>query len=61
MASLQLLYGDVIIDSLRDPKTTLASLRSLQKRGQQTLKSHGDLKGALKKLDREIKARGKKK
>ena len=60
MASMQLLYGDVITDALRDPKSTLASLRALQKRGYQTLKSHGDLKGSLKKLDREIKARGKK-
>ena len=33
MASNQLLYGDVIIDALRDPKTTLAALRSLQKKG----------------------------
>ena len=56
-----LLYGVAIEDALKDPKTTLASLRSLQKRGQQTLKSQGDLKDALKKLDRAIKARGKKK
>ena len=34
MASNQLLYGDVIIDALRDPKTTLAALRSLQKKRQ---------------------------
>ena len=59
MASNQLLYGDVIIDALRDPKTTLAALRSLQKKGNQTLELHGDLKGALKKLDRAIKARAK--
>ena len=61
MASQQVPYGPVITDALRDPKTTLATLRSLQKRGYQTLKAHGDLKGSLKKLDREIKARGKKK
>jgi len=61
MASKQLVYGDVITDALRDPKSSLAALRSLQKRGTQTLASQGDLKGALKKLDREIKARGKKK
>ena len=53
------LYGPVIDDALRDPKTTLAALKSLQKRGYQTLLAHGDLKGALKKLDRAIKARGK--
>ena len=45
MASNQLLYGDVIIDALRDPKTTLAALRSLQKKGNQTLESHGRLEG----------------
>jgi len=61
MASKQVPYGDVITDALRDPKTTLAALRSLQKNGHQTLQSQGDLKGALKKLDREIKARAKKK
>ena len=61
MASKQIPYGPVITDALSDPKTTLATLRSLQKSGYQTLKAHGDLKGALKKLDREIKARGKKK
>src|ERR1044072_7902669 len=56
-----LLYGVAIEDALKDPKTTLASLRSLQKRGQQTLKSQGDFKDGLKKLDRAIKADGKKK
>jgi hypothetical protein len=61
MASKQVPYGDVITDALRDPKSTLTSLRSLQKRGYQTLASQGDLKGALKKLDREIKARSKRK
>jgi hypothetical protein len=61
MASKQVPYGDVITDALRDPKTTLAALRSLQKRGHQTLEAQGDLAGALKKLEREIKARTKKK
>jgi hypothetical protein len=61
MASKQLLYGDVITDALRDPKSTLSALKSLQKRGYQTMESQGDLKGSLKKLDREIKARAKRK
>ena len=59
MAAQNQLYGVVIDDALKDPKTTLAALKSLQKRGYQTLEAHGDLKGALKKLDRAIKARGK--
>jgi hypothetical protein len=53
-------YGVVITDALKDPKTTLSTLKSLQKKGYASLEAHGDLKGSLKKLDREIKARGKK-
>jgi hypothetical protein len=54
-------YGPAINDALSDPKTKLTTLKALQQRGYDTLKAHGDLKGALKKLDKEIKARGKKK
>jgi hypothetical protein len=61
MASSIQLYGVAIDDALGDPKTKLSTLKSLQKRGYATLEAHGDLKGALKKLDRAIKARGKKK
>jgi len=61
MASKMQLYGPVIDDALSDPKSKLSALKSLQKTGYKTLEAHGDLKGALKKLDREIKARGKKK
>jgi hypothetical protein len=53
-------YDAAINDALSDPKTKLSKLKSLQKTGYKTLEAHGDLKGALKKLDREIKARGKK-
>jgi len=53
-------YGVVINDALSDPKTTLSTLKSLQKKGYARLEAQGDLKGALKKLDREIKARAKK-
>jgi hypothetical protein len=56
-----LLYGVAIEDALKDPKTNLSALKSLQKRGQAALQAQGDLKGALKKLDREIKARDNKK
>jgi len=52
-------YGVVINDALSDPKTTLSALKSLQKKGYARLEALGDLKGALKKLDREIKSRGK--
>ena len=59
MASQNQLYGPVIDDALSDPKTKLSTLKSLQKTGYKTLDAHGDLKGALKKLDRAIKARSK--
>jgi len=60
MASNQVEYGVVIDDALSDPKTKLTKLKALQKSGQKTLASVGDLKGALKRLDRAIKARAKK-
>ncbi len=53
-------YGVVITDALKDPKTSLSTLKSLQTRGYAKLQGQGDLKGSLKKLDREIKTRGKK-
>jgi len=54
-------YGVVITDALKDPKTKLSTLKSLQKRGYASLEGHGDLKGSLKRLDRAIKVHGKKK
>jgi len=60
MASNHVDYGVVIDDAASDPKTKLATLRMLQKRGQKSLTALGDLKGALRRLDREIKAREKK-
>ena len=53
-------YDAAINDALSDPKTKLSTLKSLQKKGYAALEAHGDLKGSLKKLDRAIKARGKK-
>jgi hypothetical protein len=53
------LYGPIIDDALSDPKSKLSTLKALQKRGYKTLEQHGDLKGALKKLDRAIKAKNK--
>jgi hypothetical protein len=60
MASNHVDYGVVIDDALSDPKTKLSTLRMLQKRGQKSLATLGDLKSSLKRLDREIKARSKK-
>lgn len=54
-------YDAAINDALSDPKSSLAKLKALQAKGQEALEAHGDLKGALKKLDRAIKARSKKK
>jgi len=59
MAAEKQLYAVPICDALEDPKTTLATLKSLQKKGYARLEAHGDLKGSLKKLDRAIKARSK--
>jgi len=52
-------YGPVITDALNDPKTTLSTLKALQKKGYARVEAHGDLKGALKRLDRAIKTRAK--
>jgi hypothetical protein len=60
MASNHVDYGVVIDDAASDPKTKLSTLRMLQKRGHRSLAALDDLKGALKRLDREIKARSKK-
>jgi len=60
MASNHVDYGVVIDGAASDPKTKLSTLRMLQKRGQKSLTSLGDLKSALKRLDREIKARERK-
>ena len=59
MASQIQLYGPIIDDALSDPKTTLSKLKSLQKQGYKRVEAHGDLKGALKRLDRAIKSRTK--
>ena len=54
-------YDAAISDALKDPKSTLAKLKSLRSKGQEILDAHGDLKGALKRLNSAIKAREKKK
>ena len=60
MASNHVEYGVVINDALSDPKTKLSKLKALQKSGQKTLASVGDLKGALEEAGCAIKARAKK-
>jgi hypothetical protein len=54
-------YDAAISDALSDPKATLAKLKALRAKGQEVLEAHGDLKGALKMLERAFKARQKKK
>jgi hypothetical protein len=54
-------YDAAISDALSDPKATLAKLKALRAKAAEVLEAHGDLKGALKKLERAIKARQKKK
>ena len=53
-------YGVAISDALKDPKSSLAQLKALHASATKTLKEHGDLPGALKKLEAEIAKRGKK-
>lgn len=55
-----LLYGVVIGDALKHPKTTLEELSALRASGRRQLKEQGDLPGALKKLEAEIARRSKK-
>ncbi len=66
MASNVRPYGPPINDAVRDPTTKLATLVALHRRATATLKAQGDLKGAVKRLEKEIyrrkgKARGAKK
>jgi hypothetical protein len=53
-------YDAAISDALKDPKTTLAKLKALRAKGKEVLEAHGDLKGALQRLERAIRAREKK-
>ena len=58
-------YGPPINDALRDPATKTATLIALHKRAIAMLKTQSALKGAVKRLEKEIarrkgKARGTK-
>ena len=50
-------YGTAINTALASAKTRLEDLKVLRDHGRAVLAAQGDLKGALKKLDKEIKAR----
>jgi hypothetical protein len=52
-------YGTAINTALKNPKTKLEDLKVLRGHAQSLMKAQGDLKGALGKLEKEIKAREK--
>jgi hypothetical protein len=52
-------YGTAINTALKNPKTKLEDLKALRGHATSLLKAQGDLKGALGKLEKEIKAREK--
>jgi hypothetical protein len=53
-------YGTAINQALKNPRTSVEDLKALRDQANTLLKAQGDLKGSLKKLDKEIKARAKK-
>jgi hypothetical protein len=52
-------YGVAINTALKNPRTKLEDLKALRGHAVSLLKAQGDLKGALGKLEKEIKAREK--
>lgn len=50
-------YGTAINQAIKNPRTKVQSLKALRDRANALLTAQGDLKGALRKLDAEIKAR----
>jgi hypothetical protein len=57
MASNVQPYGPPINDALDNPKTTLETLMKLRERAVAALAAQGDLKQALKRLEKEISRR----
>jgi hypothetical protein len=51
-------YGTAINQAIKNPRTSVEDLKALRDQANTLLKAQGDLKGALKKLDTEIKTRG---
>ena len=52
-------YGTAINTALKNPKTKLEDLKVLRGHALSLMKAQGDLKGALGKLEKEIKTREK--
>lgn len=52
-------YGTAINTALRNPRTKLEDLKALREHARSLLRAQGDLKGALGKLEKEIKVRQK--
>ncbi len=52
-------YGTAINQALKNAKTKLEDLKVLREHAVAVLAAQGDLKSALKKLDKEIKSREK--
>ncbi|HXO68305.1 MAG TPA: DUF1843 domain-containing protein [Bradyrhizobium sp.] len=50
-------YGVAINTALKNPRTKLEDLKALREHARSLMKAQGDLKGALGKLEKEIKAR----
>jgi hypothetical protein len=58
-AMAALLYGPVINDALASPRTKLQDLKVLRDHAAAVLKSQGNLKTAIARLDKEIRRREK--
>ena len=52
-------YGVAINTALKNPRTKLEDLKALREHARSLMKAQGDLKGALGKLEKEIKTREK--
>ncbi|CAN5252620.1 hypothetical protein BH11PSE4_BH11PSE4_27930 [soil metagenome] len=52
-------YGTAINTALKNPRTKLEDLKVLRDHAHSLLQTQGDLKGALRSLEKEIKAREK--
>ena len=50
-------YGTAINKALKNPRTKLEDLKVLRDQAHAVLQSQGDLKGSLRALEKEIKAR----
>ncbi|HYE26700.1 MAG TPA: hypothetical protein VEA61_00470 [Allosphingosinicella sp.] len=51
-------YGTAIADALKDPRTSLEELIAHRDHARRVLEAQGDLKAALRRIEREIVRRG---